>query len=175
MDGLGLPYRAVASEFEETLDQTVTPWQLARLLAMGKAATVRARFPDAIVIGSDQVTVVDGVSWGKPYDEAGARSQLQQISGRTHEQVVAVAVLSPGLEQIEHEVARITTYALTPEEIEGYLATREWEGCAGSYRVEGQGLALFERIDGDLNTVRGLPTTLLVRMLRRAGVRFFGT
>jgi septum formation protein len=173
LDALGLPYRAVAPDYEERLDAAPEPGKLVRTLALGKARAVARRFPQARVIGADQVMVFEGRVWGKPVDEAAARDQLQRLNGCTHELHTGVALLAPGLERVEHEVVRLTAFHLAPHEIEGYLATREWEGCAGSYRIEGRGLGLFARVEGDLNTVRGLPMTRLVGMLREAGVRFF--
>ena len=63
--------------------------------------------------------------------------------------------------------------ALEPAELERYVATGEWQGCAGGYRVEGQGQALFSAIDGDRTSVQGLPMLLVTRLLREAGVSFF--
>jgi septum formation protein len=172
-DALGLRYRAVAPEFEERHDPALSPVELVQTLALGKARAVAARHPGALVVGADQVAAFDGQVWGKPADEAAARAQLQRLRGRTHELVTGVALVGPGLEKVEHEVAHLTVFRLTDAEVDAYLRTGEWQGCAGSYRVEGRGLAIFSEIRGDLNTVRGLPMTRLVRMLRDAGVRFF--
>ena len=73
------------------------------------------------------------------------------------------------------EVTRLEVRRLESAEIEAYLATGEWRGCAGGYRVEGRGLALFERIDGDWTNVLGLPMPLLLGELRRRGVPLFGS
>ena len=173
MDALGLPYRAVAPNFEEHLEGARDPVALARELALGKARAVSREHPQALVIGADQVCAFEGELWGKPRDEADARHKLERLSGKTHELVTGVALVGPGLERQAHDVVKLSMYALTPNEISGYLATREWEGCAGGYRVEERGQALFREISGDLTSVRGLPMLLLVRMLREAGVRFF--
>lgn len=124
------------------------------------------------MIGSDQVLAFAGEVWGKPENAAIARHQLRRLSGRSHELVTAFAVVVPGGETIlEHVETRLQLHALTPEEIAGYVATGEWEGCAGGYRVEGRGLALFERIDGDWTNVLGLPVPRLLTILRRFGIR----
>jgi len=172
MDALGLPYRAIKPDFEEHFESK-DPIALARELALGKAKAVAKLHPDALIIGSDQVCAFEGEIWGKPRDLDDAREKLQRLSGKTHQLITAVAVLGPKLERVEHDLVSLTVYALTPDEIEGYLSTREWEGCAGGYRVEERGMALFSKIAGDLTSVRGLPMTLVVRMLRDAGVRFF--
>ncbi|MBS2029609.1 MAG: septum formation protein Maf [Deltaproteobacteria bacterium] len=172
MDALGLPYRAQKPDFDEHF-RLKDPIDLSHELAWGKAKAVATLNPGALVIGSDQVCGFEGEIWGKPRDLDDAREKLQRLSGKTHQLYTAVALLGPKLERVEHDVVSLTMYALDPNELEGYLATREWEGCAGGYRVEERGMALFSKIDGDLNSVRGLPMTLVVRMLRDAGVRFF--
>jgi len=174
MDALGVPYRAVRPEFEEEMEGARDPVALARSLALGKARAVAAKFPDALVLGADQVCAFEDEIWGKPKDLADARDKLRRLSGRTHALVCGLALVGPGFEQVVDERSELTMYALSPEELEGYLATREWEGCAGGYRVEERGLALFREIRGDLTAVRGLPMLAVVRMLREAGVRFFG-
>ena len=74
----------------------------------------------------------------------------------------------------EVDTARLTVLPLSDAELDGYVATGEWQGCAGAYRVEGRGQAIFQRIDGDRAAIQGLPMQRLVRVLREAGVRFFG-
>jgi len=173
LDALGLPYRAEAPDYAEHHAPELSPSELVRTLALGKARAVAALHPEAVVVGADQVVAVAGQVWSKPAGEAEARGQLRTLAGRSHELVTGVAVLGPGWERVEHEVAHLTMYPLEEAELEGYLATGEWQGCAGSYRVEGRGLALFSEIRGDQTNIRGLPMTRLVRMLREAGVRFF--
>jgi septum formation protein len=173
MDALGLAYRAERPDFEERLDAAQDPAELAKALALGKARAVAAKFPDALVLGADQVCVFEGEIWGKPADLADARQKLSRLAGKTHALICGLALVGPGLERVEHERAELTMYPLSPDEIEGYLATREWEGCAGGYRVEERGIALFREIRGDLTGVRGLPMLRVVGMLRDAGVRFF--
>ncbi len=174
MDALGIPYRAVAPHYDEQHDPALTPTELVRKLALGKAREVASRFPEARVVGSDQVVALEGQVWSKPADATEARGQLAKLSGRTHQIVTGVALVGPGLERVEHEVVEMTMFKLGDEELTRYLATNEWEGCAGSYRIESRGLALFAEVKGDLNTVRGLPMTRLIAMLRDTGVRFFG-
>jgi len=173
MDSLGVPYRAVAPDFAEDHEASKDPVELCRTLALGKARAVAAQHPDALVLGADQVCAFDGACWGKPRDAEEARAQLRRLSGHTHRLVTGVALIGPGVERQAHDAVALTMYPLTPAELEGYLATGEWEGCAGSYRVEARGRALFSAIDGDLTSVQGLPMLLLVRLLREAGVSFF--
>jgi septum formation protein len=173
LSGLGVPFRAEAPGVDEAVPRSLTVQQAVRALALRKAEAVAARSPGALVIGADQLVSLDGQALGKPADREAARAQLWAMSGRTHEIVTGLCLLGPGVLEVEAEVARMSVYPLTPEELERYLDLEEWRGCAGGYRVEGAGQALFERIDGDRTNVQGLPMLLLVRLLRKVGVRFF--
>jgi septum formation protein len=173
LSSLGLPFRCEAPGVDETVAADRTPHQSVSVLAERKARAVWTRFPQALVIGSDQLVGLDGRSIGKAEDAKGARAQLQSMAGRTHEILTGVCVVGPGYFSTEVDVARLTLWPLSPAELDGYVATGEWEGCAGSYRVEGRGQALFKDILGDRTGIQGLPMTLLVRLLREAGVAFF--
>ena len=171
---VGLRFRAEAPGGDEHLEPAADPVDQARSLALQKARAVAARHPEAIVVGADQVLVLGGRALGKPADEAEARKQLEEMAGGTHALVSGVAVVGTGGTWQAHETTRLAVRALAPHEIDAYLATGEWRGCAGGYRVEGRGLALFERIDGDWTNVLGLPMPLLLGELRRRGVPLFG-
>ena len=170
---LGLRFECVAPAVEERLDPTGDPVAQAIRLALEKARAVFARRPDALVVGADQVLVLDGRALGKPADEEEARAQLRSMAGRRHELVTGVAVIGAEGAWQAHERTALQVRALDPAEIDAYVATGEWRGCAGGYRVEGRGLALFERIDGDFTNVLGLPVPLLLGELRRRGVPLF--
>jgi septum formation protein len=172
MDGLRLPYRAVAPGVDETVPRQTSVRDAVAMLARRKAEAVRTRSPDAWVIGADQLVDLGGRRVEKPADLLAARAQLRSLLGRTHEILTGVCVLWPGGAIEEVDVARVTFYPVNDDELERYLATEEWRGCAGGYRIEGAGQALVERLDGDRSSVQGLPMIRLVRMLRAAGVAF---
>jgi septum formation protein len=173
MSGLGLPYRVVAPEVEESVPDDLTPAQSVAMLAERKARAVAARYPTALIIGSDQVVSLSGRVLGKPPDAAAAKAELKALSGRTHEICTGVCVVGPGYFVTEVDVARMTVLALSDREIDSYVSTGEWQGCAGAYRIEGRGQALFSRVDGDRTAIQGLPMQWVVRLLREAGVSFF--
>lgn len=173
MDSLRVPYEAVAPGVEEDVPAGTAAPDAVAMLALRKARAVQQRFPEALVLGADQLVTVDGELLGKPADRAAARRQLQRLSGRTHEIVTGLALLGPGVDERAVDVVRMTLFPLPPEEIERYLATGEWEGCAGGYRVEAAGQALFAEIGGDRTSVQGLPMLQVVRMLRKVGFPFF--
>ena len=174
MDGLGLPYRTEAPGVDEDVPATLGAHQAVQVLAERKARAVQQRHPQAWVLGADQLVELDGEVVSKPATREAARAQLGKMLGRTHSLCTGVCLLGPGHAAQAVEVARLTFYPVGPEELERYLDTGEWEGCAGSYRVGGQGQALLQRLEGDRSNVQGLPMLTVVRMLREAGFRFFG-
>ena len=174
MDGLALPYRAEAPGVDEDVPPTLSAREAVLLLAERKARAVQQRHPGAWVLGADQLVEVDGEVIAKPATREAARAQLGKLLGRTHAICTGVCLLGPGHAARAVEVAQLTFYPVGPEELERYLDTGEWEGCAGSYRVEGQGQALLRALEGDRSNVQGLPMLTVVRMLRDAGFAFFG-
>jgi septum formation protein len=174
MDGLGLPYRAEAPGVDEDVSPTLTARQAVQELAARKARALQARHPDAWVIGADQLVEVEGAVLGKPADRDAARKQLSQLLGHTHDICTGVCLVGPNGHVAEAlEVSRLTFYPVSPEELERYLDLGEWQGCAGSYRIEGAGQGLLARLEGDRTNVQGLPMLTVVRMLREAGFSFF--
>ena len=173
MTGLGLPFRAISPEVDEDLEPNTPIHHGVALLAERKARAVHTHNPGSLVIGADQLVSVSGHVLGKPANAAAARIQLKQLRGKTHEIVTGLCVVGPAFLVNEIDVAMMTVVPLTDAEIDGYVATNEWQGCSGGYRVEGRGQAIFSRIEGDRTAIQGLPMQRVVRILREAGIRFF--
>lgn len=173
MDSLHVPYEAMAPGVGEELPPDISARDAVAMLALRKAGAIQQRFPEALVLGADQLVTIDGELLGKPLDRSAARIQLLRLSGRTHEIVTGLALLGPGVDERAVDVVRMTLFPLPGEEIERYLDTGEWEGCAGAYRVESAGQALFADLGGDRTSVQGLPMLQVVRMLRKVGFPFF--
>ena len=173
MEGLGLPFRIVAPGVNEEVPAGTPAQQAVAMLAERKARAVADRFPRALVIGSDQLVAAGGRTLGKPEDAAAAREQLGSLRGKTHEIHTGLCVMGPGFMESEVDTAKLTVLPLSDAELDGYVATGEWQGCAGAYRVESRGQAIFERIEGDRAAIQGLPMQRLTRLLREAGVQFF--
>lgn len=149
-----------------------TAEEAAEALAEAKALRVARRRPDDLVIGADQILDLDGGWLEKPVNAEGARAQLAQLSGRTHRLVSAAVVALGGIRAWAHvDVAHLSMRALDPPAIEAYLAEAGPGvlGCVGSYQIEGIGVRLFERIEGDHFTIQGLPLLPLVNFLRLHG------
>jgi septum formation protein len=173
LERLGLPFLTAAPRFEERLDQGADPAGLARSMALGKALSLADDFPDSLIIGSDQVLVTGGEIIGKPGSEEKAREQLRRMSGASHTFHTGLAVVDSGSgETLASTVPfGVTLRELNDNEIDNYIRMDDPLGCAGSFKIEGLGIALMERLEGDDYTALiGLPLIELVSMLRKLGV-----
>jgi 7-methyl-GTP pyrophosphatase len=173
MQRLGLDFKAVSPTVDETPTDGEPPAELALRLAREKAAAVAADYPDAVIVGSDQVAAVAGERFGKPGDHATAAAQLARCSGRSVEFHTAVCV-SHGASSVEETHVDLTTvvfHTLSSAEIDSYLnKDKPWD-CAGSFRSEGLGVTLFDAIETrDPSAIIGLPLIWLAGSLQRAGI-----
>jgi septum formation protein len=173
LERLRIPFTCVAPEIDEsTVKQRIAdPDRLASELARQKALAVAAKRRDAFVIGSDQVATIDGAVLDKPGTAARAAEQLQRLAGREHRLITAVAI-AHGDSLVEFvDVTRLCMRTLSPAEIERYVAVDRPLDCAGSYRIEGLGIALFAGIScEDQTAIVGLPLLRLCAELRQLGV-----
>ncbi|NUS47937.1 MAG: septum formation inhibitor Maf [Gemmatimonadaceae bacterium] len=169
---VGIPHTVQPADVDEVYRPGEEPMAHARRLAREKAATVAAADPEALVVGSDTIVVVDGDVLGKPRDEAHAAEMLTRLSGRSHVVMTAVAVRWGGRERSAVEVVGVTFHPLTVEDIQAYIATREPMDKAGAYGIQGFGATIVERVDGDYFAVMGLPLQRTVRLMAELGVRY---
>ena len=168
-----LPFECAAPDVDETPQAGETPGALALRLALAKAQPVAAQFPNAVVIGSDQVADLNGQPLGKPLEHAKAVAQLQAMSGQSmlFHTAVAVVCKATGFVQSDTAVVRTVFRTLNDAEIERYLRAEEPYDCAGSAKSEGLGITLLDAIESDDPTALiGLPLIRTARMLRAAGV-----
>jgi len=173
LDRLRLPFSVESPQVDETPLPGEAPAALARRLALAKAQAVAQRFPDCVVIGSDQVADLDGEPLGKPGTHERAVAQLRQMRGKTviFQTAVAVVCQDSGFCQQALAPVRVTFRALTDAEIETYLRLEQPYDCAGSAKSEGLGIALLQSIENDDPTALvGLPLIRTSQMLRAAGV-----
>ena len=178
LEQLQLPFTAVAPDYQEQLDQNLDPELLVRHLALGKAQSLEGQYPDALLIGSDQVFVDHhGQAIGKPGTQEKAFLQLQQMVGRTHTFYTGLALLDSRTGVVSSDTATysVTLRPLSDAQIWDYLEREKPFDCAGSFKIEGLGIALMERMEGeDYNALVGLPLIKLVSLLEQAGVKVFG-
>jgi septum formation protein len=169
---VGIPHEVRPADIDETLFPGETPEGHSLRLAREKASRVARDEPGAAVIGSDTIVVADGAILGKPRDAADAAAMLARLSDRTHEVFTAVAV-ARGDRVVESVVrVQVTFRALTPREIDDYVATGEPMDKAGAYGIQGFGATIVERIEGDYYAVMGLPLVTVVRLLAEVGIRY---
>ena len=169
---VGIPHDVQPADIDETYLAGEKPAPHAERLARGKCAVIAEREPEALVIGSDTIVVVDGDVLGKPADEGDAAHMLRRLSGRSHIVITAVAVAWRGETRSAVEEVNVTFHSLSDDDIAAYIATREPMDKAGAYGIQGFGATIVERVDGDYFAVMGLPLQLLVRVLRELGIRY---
>jgi septum formation protein len=168
LEQLRIPFDVVAPDFDE-VDGT-SPLER----AAGKARSVDGG--ELPVLGVDTEVLFDGELLGKPANETEAEAMLERLAGRTHEVVSGLCLRTPAWEEL-HEASTLVAFReLTPRDLAHYVTSREWEGRAGGYAIQGLGASLVERVEGDFLNVVGLPGSVLVRLLatRFAGVYGFG-
>ena len=177
LERLKLPFEVHAPQVDETPRAGEPPENLARRLALAKARAVAARYPQAVVIGSDQVADLEGEPLGKPGTHERAVEQLRRMRGRTviFQTALSVVCLARGFEMSDLAAVKVRFRALSDAEIDTYLRREEPYDCAGSAKSEGLGIALLESIENDDPTALvGLPLIRTARMLRAAGLPVLG-
>ncbi|AJF08012.1 septum formation inhibitor Maf [Geoalkalibacter subterraneus] len=171
---LGLAFHVSAPQGEEIIDQGIAPELLVRHLAVQKARSLKDKYPDALIIGADQVFVdARGHVLGKPGTFERAEEQLRLMSGKTHMFYTGLCVFDSQTGEIaaDYSTYRVRLKNLTREQIHQYVRRENPVDCAGSFKVEGLGIALMERLEGDdYTTLIGLPLIKLVEMLEHFGI-----
>ncbi|WP_318374554.1 nucleoside triphosphate pyrophosphatase [Enterobacter sp.] len=170
LEKIGVPFECAAPGVDETPKAGESPRQLVLRLAQAKAQSLAERYPAHLIIGSDQVCVLDGEITGKPLTEENAYRQLMKARGNivTFYTGLALYNSATGHLQTECEPFDVHFRHLSEQEIGDYLRKERPLNCAGSFKSEGLGITLFERLEGrDPNTLVGLPLIALCQMLRR--------
>jgi septum formation protein len=165
LEQLGLPFEIVPPRYDERNDAGLTPAELVRAHAAGKARSVAGEAGERPVLGVDTAVSIGRRVLGKPEDESEAAEMLGALSGREHVVVSGLCLLTPGWEAIEHEETVVSFRELTPRDIAAYVRSGEWRGRAGGYAIQDRGAALVAQVEGDYLNVVGLPAALLVRLL----------
>ncbi|SCC25847.1 MAF protein [Kosakonia oryzendophytica] len=170
LEKLGLSFECAAPQTDETPRPGESPRHLVQRLAQEKAQSLAHAWPQHLIIGSDQVCVLDGEITGKPHTEENARQQLMKASGNIVTFYTGLALYNSATGHIQTECEPFDVHfrRLSEQEIDDYVRKERPLNCAGSFKSEGLGIALFERLDGrDPNTLVGLPLIALCQMLRR--------
>ncbi len=173
LERLQIPFQTAAPDADETPLPGESAQQTSWRLSREKAQAVAANYPDALIIGSDQVALLEGNQMGKPLTHENAVRQLRAMRGKTVTFYTALTLLDARTGGMQTEVVenRVSFRKLTDGEIESYLRKEQPYCCAGSAKSEGLGIALISRMEGDdPNALVGLPLILLVGMLQKQGV-----
>ena len=174
LERLQLPFECAAPDIDETAQPFESAASLTERLARSKAEALAERYPAHLLIGSDQVVLLDGEPVSKPLDHAGAVDQLTRSSGRTLTFSTALYLYNSASKQGQSivEPYHVTFRSLTGDEIERYLRSEQPYDCAGSFKSEGLGITLIERMQGDdPNSLIGLPLIRLRAMLANEGAQ----
>jgi septum formation protein len=165
LEQLAIPFESVPPTYVEhdLVTDRYKAVEVVRGHAEGKARSIHR--DGSLTLGVDTTVVLDGRTYGKAADAGEAAQMLGELAGRVHTVVSGLCLLGAGEDVLAHEVTDVTFRPLSPEVVDDYVASGEWEGRAGAYAIQGLGGRLVERIDGDYLNVVGLPGALLVSIL----------
>ena len=178
LEAAGLTFQVVPPEVDEAVlkerfpSGNSKPGAVAEMLARAKAEAVSSRMPEAMVIGSDQVLAFEGAILSKPKDVAAARRQLEQLRGKIHSLLTAVALAVHGTCVWSHvDTANLTMRSFSDQFLDRYVIEGGEGLCrmVGAYEIEGRGIQLFDRVEGDTFGIVGLPLLPLLAELRKRG------
>lgn len=172
LERLGLPFRCLRPTCDEEAlkEPPRPPRQLAADLADAKAASIAVEQPQAVVIGSDQLACIDEAILGKPGSVEAAVAQLAQLSGRCHSLITAVTIRCGERVQRHLDETQLTMHALDEAALRRYVDRDQPLDCAGAYKIEAGGIALFSAIDSrDHSAITGLPLIAVADLLRQHG------
>ena len=173
LERLGIPFETASPNIDETASPNETPEQLVERLAESKARAVAYDFPDTLIIGSDQVAVLDKKILGKPGNHQDAVQQLSNARGKKVLFLTGLCLFNTTTGNVQTSVDRFSVEfrELTASQIENYLQREKPYDCAGSFKSEGLGLSLFKKMEGDdPNALIGLPLITLINMMLVEGV-----
>lgn len=163
-----IAFRTAPAAIDETVHADEGPADYVERVAIAKARTVHARLPDLPVLAADTAVVIDQQILGKPLDRADALRMLQQLSGRTHEVLTGVALVSDET-HYRLNVSRVNFRHISDQEAADYWASGEPPGKAGGYAIQGRAAAFIERIEGSYSGIMGLPLFETMQLLRQIG------
>ncbi|MFP4610186.1 MAG: Maf family protein [Thiohalophilus sp.] len=174
LEKFGVPFETASPKVDETAQAGESAGQLVRRLAEAKARAVAEQFPEALIIGSDQVAVIDNTILGKPGSHDRAIEQLRAASGQTVTFLTGLCLYNSRTDHVRCDVVPFKVHfrQLDDSQIENYLQKEQPYNCAGSFKSEGLGIVLFDKLEGDdPNTLIGLPLIRLISMLEQEGFR----
>lgn len=173
LEQIGTHFNYVAPDYDEEAnkDLTLSPQDLAVSLALGKAESLRANYPQAAILGGDQLVDFDGAILGKPGSKNAAVEQLLAMSGKTHRLITSVCLLTPNKVFRHTDIAEMHMRSFNRAQLQAYVEADNPIDCAGSYKLERAGIGLFEGIAcDDFSSIQGLPLLTLSRWFAELGL-----
>ncbi|MGP1586820.1 MAG: Maf family protein [Treponemataceae bacterium] len=176
---LGIPFRVMIPEIDETAPSDMNIHDIAEFLATKKVNSVLHALPPnqavSWIFGADTLVIKDNKVYGKPQDTDEAASFLQAFSGSKHEVISAIALFNGKLNYLSTRVSKtfVEFAELSEKEIEWYLNTYEWHGVAGAYRIQGLASCFIKKIEGSYSSVVGLPIFEFYDILKEQGYSIF--
>jgi len=172
LEKIGLKFEVEPSNYAEDMHSRLSPDKLARAISLEKARAVARKHKNAIVIAADTFIVFRGKIMGKPNTEAEARKMLMALRGKSHSVITGFTILDTEENKVLTKSVETVVHIkkLTPEEIDGYVKSKEPLDKAGAYAIQGLGSVIVERIEGDYFNVMGLPLSALAESLTEFGI-----
>ncbi|MDO4198008.1 MAG: Maf family protein [Erysipelotrichaceae bacterium] len=164
---LNIPFDIIVSEIEEHIDENNDLVKEIEKLSLQKAEAVYKDHEDGLVIGSDTIVKIGNIALGKPHTEEKAKEMLRLLSGNTHEVVTAVTIIHNDERETFSNIARVSFYDMSEEEIDEYVATKEPLDKAGAYAIQGNASKYIKSVEGDYYTIVGLPVGELYHRLKK--------
>jgi septum formation protein len=160
-----IPFNTINPQVDESLNSEMPLSKAVEDLAYRKAINVLEKYPQAIILAADTIVVLDGEVLGKPIDTADAKRMLKTLSGKSHEVITGVCILSNEVKKIFSSKTIVKFYELSDELIDSYVATSAPMDKAGAYGIQDKGALFVKSIQGDYYTVMGLPLARVYQSL----------
>lgn len=166
----GLTFEIVPSNTDEQIGEKVDSIQFVRDMSLKKAQLVWEKVDADLVIGADTIVTMDNEIFGKPKDAAEAAAMLHKLSGRIHHVISGFCLLSRDDKIVDHEITKVTFYRLSNDEINAYLATKEYSDKAGAYGIQGFASLFVKKIEGCYFNVVGFPLGKFYQCLKEISI-----
>jgi septum formation protein len=172
LEQIGLRFQVEPTEYDEETTSASDAHEMARELSLGKARAAARKRRKALIIAADTLVVLGGRVFGKPHTNDEAKQTLRALNGRTHSVITGFTILDNETGKVlsRSVETKVQMRKLTLKEIDGYVRTREPLDKAGGYAIQGRGVVLVEKIEGDYSNVVGLPLTALAESLKEFGI-----
>ena len=172
LEKTGLKFKVDASDYEEEIDYSLRPHELARFLSREKAKAIVNKYTNALIIAADTFIVFKGKILGKPHTEEEAKRMLKMLNNNTHSVITGFTIIDTNDNKKLSGSVETKVYfkKLTIKEIESYIKSKEPLDKAGAYAIQGLGAVIVKKIEGDYFNVMGLPLSALMESLKKFGI-----